>query len=251
MLLFIGYFLQTRCYLHNWNIYCHFTGTDLSVMPAVTSTILMSPLEYLMIDCVNQKLTSYGVRGDGYRWMRSFLYSRVSVHGILSVRFQLVYLKAPRSLKQVSIFTCSAGVYIDPHLTKHYVEYVLWRVHGKLHSINHLKPLTPTVMRLLYQAHVLPIIDVVWVSTNVGHLKRLERLQTHFSSFSSSVFNLEFILQCRYRKFKTSYHLPIYIPPSDLLNLSQDAMSITCTFRLWQTKHGAAIWNSLPARWIH
>ena len=48
-------------------------------------------------DCVDhevllQKLTFYGVRGDAYRWMQSFLYGRfqqVSVHGILSSKGEI------------------------------------------------------------------------------------------------------------------------------------------------------------------
>jgi len=79
-------------------------------------------------------------------------------------------------LKQVSTVQY-LGVYIDQHLTWHnHMEYVLRRVHGKLYSLNRL---TPTVMKLLYQAHGLPIVDycdVVWVPTNVSYLKRLERL---------------------------------------------------------------------------
>ena len=58
-------------------------------------------------------------------------------------------------LKQVSPVRY-LGVYIDQHLTWHnHVEYVLRRVRGKLYTWNRLKPLTPTVMTLLYQAHVL------------------------------------------------------------------------------------------------
>jgi len=52
-------------------------------------------------------------------------------------------------LKQVSTVRY-LGVYIDQHLTWHnHVEYVLQRVRGKLYSLNRLKPLTPTVMKLL------------------------------------------------------------------------------------------------------
>ena len=58
-------------------------------------------------------------------------------------------------LKQVSTVKY-LGVCIDQHLTwQNHVEYVLRRVRGKLCSINRLKPLTPAVIRLLYQAHVL------------------------------------------------------------------------------------------------
>jgi len=104
-------------------------------------------------------------------------------------------------LKQVST-VWYLGVYIDQHLTWHnHMEYVLRRVRGKLYSLNRLKPLTPTVMKLLYQAHVLPIVDycdVVWVPTNVSHLKRLERLHSHFLSFDSTSSVLNFTLaECR------------------------------------------------------
>ena len=86
------------------------------------------------------------------------------------------------------------------------MEYILRTVREKLYSINCLKPLTSTVMKLLYQAHVLPIIDycdVVRVPTNFGHLKRLERLHSRFSSvdFASSVFKLTL---AEHRRFHTA-----------------------------------------------
>jgi len=63
------------------------------------------------------------------------------------------------SLKQASTLKY-LEVCIDQHLTwQNHVKHVLRRVRGKLYSINRIKPLTPTVMKLLYQAHVLPIID--------------------------------------------------------------------------------------------
>ena len=65
------------------------------------------------------------------------------------------------------------------------VLYVLRRVRGKLYSINRPRPLTDNVMKILYQAHILPIIDycdVVWVPTNSCHLKRLERVHSRFVS---------------------------------------------------------------------
>ena len=57
-------------------------------------------------------------------------------------------------------------------------------------------PFTRTMMKLLYQTLVLPIIDyydVMWVPTNAGHLKRQERFHSQFSSYNStnsSVLNL-------------------------------------------------------------
>ena len=111
----------------------------------------------------------------------------------------MYYCKNPKLVtKQFSSetgFNCKIIVCIDQHLTWH-VKYILRTIRDKLYSINCLKPLTSTVMKLLYQAHVLPIIDycdVVGVPTNFGHLKRLERLHSRFSSVdfaSSSVFKL-------------------------------------------------------------
>jgi len=81
---------------------------------------------------------------------------------------------------------------IDQHLTwKCHVDYVLRRVHEKLYSINRLRPLTDNVMKILYQAHILPIndnCDAVWVPTNSSLLKRLERdTQRVHSRFVSSI----------------------------------------------------------------
>ena len=162
------------------------------------------------------------------------------------------------------------GVYIDQHLTWHqHVEYVLRRVRGKLYSINRLKPLTPTVLKLLYQAHVLPIIDycdVVWVPTNVGHLKRLERLHSRFSSYDSarsSAFNLTLVERRRFHIAIQVYKILKRLSPSYLLSTFKSALSVTGragrnvhrlyvpAVRLNYGKRslyyrGTTIWNSLP-----
>ena len=162
------------------------------------------------------------------------------------------------------------GVYIDQHLTWHqHVEYVLRRVRGKLYSINRLKPLTPTVLKLLYQAHVLPIIDycdVVWVPINVGHLKRLERLHSRFSSYDSarsSAFNLTLVERRRFHIAIQVYKILKRLSPSYLLSTFRSALSITGragrnvhrlyvpAVRLNYGKRslyyrGTTIWNSLP-----
>ena len=90
--------------------------------------------------------------------------------------------------------------------------------------------------------------DVVWVPTNVGHLKRLKTLHSCFSSVdlaSSSEFKLTLAEHRRFHaatqiyRIYTSCHLPIYILCSALLYLSQvaqDAMFIDCM--------------SLPCIWI-
>jgi len=99
------------------------------------------------------------------------------------------------------------GVYIDQHLIwKCHVEYVLRRVRGKLYSINRLRPLTDNVMKILYQAHILPIIDycdVVWVPTNSCHLKRLEREYVH-SCFVSSIDTVFKLTLTERRRFHTA-----------------------------------------------
>ena len=121
-------------------------------------------------------------------------------------------------------------------------------VRGKLYSINRLKPLTPTVLKLLYQAHVLPIIDycdVVWVPTNVGHLKRLERLHSRFSSYDSarsSAFNLTLVERRRFHIAIQVYKILKRLSPSYLLSTFrscfirhrslQGAMSIVCMYLL-------------------
>ena len=60
-------------------------------------------------------------------------------------------------LKQV----CSTkylSVYLDQHLTwQSHVHYVLGRVRRKLYAINRVKQVYPAIMRLLYQAYILPI----------------------------------------------------------------------------------------------
>ena len=158
------------------------------------------------------------------------------------------------------------GVYIDQHLTWHqHVEYVLRRVRGKLYSINRLKPLTPTVLKLLYQAHVLPIIDycdVVWVPTNVGHLKRLERLHSRFSSYDSarsSAFNLTLVERRRFSYCHTSiqdlkkaitllltFHLQVcFIRHKSCRAQCPSFVCTCCAIKLWQTKSILSWHNSV------
>ena len=120
--------------------------------------------------------------------------SRQCTHGrTLHLFFNDIALRQVSTMKYL-------GVYIDQHLTwKCHVEYLLWRAHGKLYSFNCLRFLTDNLMKILYQAHILPIInyhDVVWVPTNSSHLKKLERVQLCFVSTISTncpVFKLTLI----------------------------------------------------------
>jgi len=63
---------------------------------------------------------------------------------------------------------------------------------------------TDHVMKILYQAHILPIIDccdVVWVPTNSSHLKTLDLVHSRFVSLIDtrcSVFKLTLTERCRF-----------------------------------------------------
>ena len=99
------------------------------------------------------------------------------------------------------------------------MEYVLRRVCGKLYSINRLKPLTINVMKLLYQVHILPIIDycdTVWMPTNTGHSKRLEEDFIHvFHQFTgSSMCNLTLAEHCRFHTAMQVYNILTKLLPS-------------------------------------
>ena len=73
-------------------------------------------------------------------------------------------------------------------------------------------------MNILYQAHILPIIDycdVVWVPTNSCHLKRLERVESCFvSSISTNcpVLKLTLIEQRRFHIAVEIYKILIRSP---------------------------------------
>jgi len=82
-------------------------------------------------------------------------------------------------------------------------------------------------MKLLYQAHVLPIVDycdVVWVPTNVSYLKRLERFHSQFDS-TSSVFN--FTLGER-RRFHTTTQIAIQNSKQVATSLFTSYLQICC-----------------------
>ena len=102
-----------------------------------------------------------------------------------------------------------------------------------LYSINHLKPLTSNVIKLLYQAHVLPLIDyydVVWVPTNAGHLKRLERVHSHFVSLidsDSSAFSLTLVEHRRFHTAIQVYKILTKSSPSYLHDTFNSALSVT------------------------
>jgi len=88
-------------------------------------------------------------------------------------------------------------------------------------------------MELLYQAHVLPIIDycdVVWVPTNVGYLKRLEKLHSCFSlvdSASSSAYKLTLAECHRFHTATQIYKILHKLSPSYLYSTFSYAVSIT------------------------
>ena len=69
--------------------------------------------------------------------------------------------------------------------------YVLKSVRGKLYGLNRLKPISPKVLKLLYQAFVLPIFDycdVVWSPSSAQCIRKLERVHSKFiSSLPSSM----------------------------------------------------------------
>ena len=63
---------------------------------------------------------------------------------VLNLFFNDIALRKASTVKYPDVY------YIDQHLTwKYHVEYVLQRVHGKLYSINRLRPLTDNVMKIL------------------------------------------------------------------------------------------------------
>ena len=122
----------------------------------------------------------------------------------------------------------------------------------------------------MHQDHFLPIndyCDVVWVPTNVGHLKRLERLHSYFSPVdltSSSVFKLT--LDERRRSYAATKICKILqnLPPFYLHSTFSYAVSITgrtghnvhqLYIPFMHLNYGknslyyriTAIWNSLPA----
>ena len=98
------------------------------------------------------------------------------VYKALNLFFNDIALRQASTVKYL-------GINIDQNLTwKCHVECVLRRVRGKLYSINR----NHNVMKILYQAHILPIIDycdVAWVPTNSCHLKRLEGVHSCFVSY--------------------------------------------------------------------
>ena len=103
---------------------------------------------------------------------------------------------------------------------------------------NHL-PLIKT----LYQAHILPIIDhcdVVWVPTNSGHLKRLEKFTHMFFvldwQYLSCVFKLTLAERHRFHTAIQIYikaHSPIYTAPTGLLCLWQAMLGAILTVYMY------------------
>ena len=98
------------------------------------------------------------------------------------------------TLRQVSS-TKYLGIHIDQHLTWNtHIDYILNRVRGKLYCINRLRPVSPKILRLLYQAYIMPILDycdVVWSPCSALYTRRLERVHTKFvSSLPASTFTV-------------------------------------------------------------
>ena len=114
-------------------------------------------------------------------------------------------------------------------------------------------------MKILYQAHILPMIyycDVVWVPTNSCHLKRLERVHSRFvSSKNCPVFKLTLIERRRFHTAIEIYKILIGRSPSYLLDTFKVGHNVCRLFvpaiRLNNGKRslyyrGTVIWNSLP-----
>ena len=82
------------------------------------------------------------------------------------------------------------GVYIDEHLTwQKHTQYVYQRVQSRLHCLYRLCPLSDTLLRRLYCAFILPILDyhdIVWSPSSVQFFKRLERVHSKFCSLLSA-----------------------------------------------------------------
>jgi len=84
-------------------------------------------------------------------------------------------------------------------------------------------------MKILCQAHILPIIDycdVVWVPTNSCHLKRFERVHSRFVSSidtSCSVFKLTLTEQRRFHTAIEMHKILTRRSPSDIFKTSYSA----------------------------
>ena len=117
-------------------------------------------------------------------------------------------------------------------------------------------------MKILYQAHILFIIDycdVVWVPTNSSHLKRLERVHSHFvSSISTNcpVFKLTLIERYRFHTAIEIHRNLIRRSPSYLLDTFKVGHSVCrlfvpaiCLNYGKRSLHyrGTVIRNNLPA----
>ena len=113
-------------------------------------------------------------------------------------------------LRQVST-TRYLGIHIDQHLTWNtHIEYILNRVKGKLYCINRFRPVSSKILRLLYQAYIMPILDycdVVWAPSGAMHTWCLERVHSKFilslPASISAVFDLKLSLMER-RTFHTA-----------------------------------------------
>ena len=72
------------------------------------------------------------------------------------------------------------GVYIDCHLNwNDHVNYTLQRVRGKLAALTRLRPLTPSVISLLYKAFIVPIYDycdAVWQPSSARLSSKIDSL---------------------------------------------------------------------------
>jgi len=82
-------------------------------------------------------------------------------------------------LKQVCSTKC-LGVFLDSISPGRFM-WTMFR--GKLSAINQVKPVSPGVLQLLYQAYILPILDycdVVWLPSNSIATRHLERLHSMF-----------------------------------------------------------------------
>jgi len=176
------------------------------------------------------------------------------------------------TLGQVSS-TKYLGIHIDQHLTWNtHIDYILHRIRSKLYCINRLRPVSSKILRLLYQAYIMPILDycdVVWSPCSALYTRRLERIHSKFVSSlpasTSALFDLRLSLIER-RTYHTAvqvYKILHELTPPYLHGMFHYASAISGRIgrnplrlyvpgirtnygrgSLWY--RGTTIWNNLP-----
>ena len=116
------------------------------------------------------------------------------------------------------------GVYVDDHLTwQKHTQYFYQRVQSRLHCLYRLYPLSNTLLRRLYCAFILPILDycdIVWSPSSVQYFKRFECVHSKFWSLLSATQNFfiefdKFPAIRQYFPIKI-FHSVSYLPPINL-----------------------------------